>query len=128
MRQRLKRLYSPRAIPSWIIILWKIAETGDTMSSIIDWLSPAWQFLSSPVGTIVLLLIGFGILIYVVVKPEKKQTKMATELLPQGIKYLGILLVRIRMEQMIWEILMRVLSYGKLREIQSVEVPLIIKI
>ena len=48
------------------------------MSSIIDWLSPAWQFLSSPVGTIVLLLIGFGILIYLVVKPEKKRKDMAT--------------------------------------------------
>ena len=45
------------------------------MSSIIDWLSPAWQFLSSPVGTILLLIIGFGILIYLVVKPEKKKAE-----------------------------------------------------
>lgn len=56
------------------------------MSSIIDWLNPTWQFLSSPVGTRVLLVIGFGILIYLVVKPEKKQDKTATELPPQGIK------------------------------------------
>ncbi len=56
------------------------------MNSIIDWLSPAWQFLSSPVGTIVLLLIGFGILIYLVVKPEKKQGKTATDLPSRGIK------------------------------------------
>ena len=86
MGQRLKRLYSLRAIPSWIIILWKIAEAADTMSSIIDWLSPARQFLSSPAGTVVLLVIGFGILVYLVVKPEKKQDKTATELPPRGIK------------------------------------------
>ena len=72
MVQRLKRLYSPAAIPSWIIILWKITEALDTMSSIVDWISPVWKFLSSPTGTIVLLAIGFGILIYLVVKPEKK--------------------------------------------------------
>ncbi len=86
MRQRLKRLYSLKAIPSWVVILWKIAETGDTMDSIVSWLSPAWQFLASPTGTTVLLIIGFGILIYLVAKPEKQQDKTASELPSRGIK------------------------------------------
>jgi len=79
MRQRLKRLYSLQAIPSWIIILWKIAEVGDTMSAVIGWLSPAWQFLSSPFGTILLLIIGFGVLIWLVVKPEGKKTRASIQ-------------------------------------------------
>ena len=42
------------------------------MTAIFNWINPVWNFLSSPIGTAVLLLIGFGILIYLVVKPEKK--------------------------------------------------------
>ncbi len=72
MRKRLKRLFSLPAIPSWIIIIWKVLERLDTMTFILEQSAPIWKFLSSPLGTWVVLLIGFGILIYIVVRPEKK--------------------------------------------------------
>ena len=48
------------------------------MTAIFNWLNPVGDFLSSPSGTLVLLLIGFGILIYLVVKPEKKRRDTET--------------------------------------------------
>ncbi len=54
------------------------------MTSTFDWINPVWQFLSSPIGTIVLLLAGFGILIYLVVRPEKGRDRTATKQSEKG--------------------------------------------
>ena len=73
MEKRLKRLYSLPSIPSWILIVWKVVDRLDTMNFIMEQLNPILKFLSSDLGTILVLLVGFGILIYVVVRPEKKR-------------------------------------------------------
>ncbi len=78
VRKRFKRLFTIQAIPSWLIILWKLAEKVDTMTSIFGWLPPVWLFLSSSNGTLVLLLAGFGVLIYLVAKPEKQPSAKPT--------------------------------------------------
>lgn len=78
MRKRINRLRSKPAIIGWgsfAVFIWKILENLDTLKGVVENMNAVWNFLSTPIGMLVLLLVGFVILGYLVLRPEKKAEK-----------------------------------------------------
>ena len=78
-RLRLKQLYSPPGIIGWAIITWKVLDLMDTATFVLDAVKPVWEFMQSPTGAVVLLVLGFGLLTYVVLRPEKARKAVEVE-------------------------------------------------
>ena len=86
VRRRLKRLISIPAIPSWIVIIWKIAEQVDSIMGVFERAQTVLGFLSSPLVSNILLLIGLAVLAWLVLKPESKKNTLSDEQLANQMK------------------------------------------
>ncbi len=75
---KIDRLRSKPAITGWIsiaVLIWKILGEIDTFNSVVQNMSTVWNFLSTPVGMLVLLLVGLGLIAYSVFRHEAKKVE-----------------------------------------------------
>ncbi|MFC2065835.1 hypothetical protein ACFLUO_02070 [Chloroflexota bacterium] len=75
---KIDRFRSKPAITGWIaiaILIWKILGEIDTLNSVVQNMSTVWDFLSTPVGMLVLLLVGLGLIAFSVLRREAKKVE-----------------------------------------------------
>jgi hypothetical protein len=78
---RLKRLFGVQAIPGWLLLGWKILGALSTAVFTASLTSRIWTFLTSPLGNLVTILLGFAWLLAVVMRPRSESwtEKLANE-------------------------------------------------
>ena len=70
LSERLHRVFAKPSWPIWIVVLWKAADSLDTLTTLWQWVETAWGFVASPKSTPVILLVGLLLLILVVLWPD----------------------------------------------------------
>lgn len=86
--EKIKRLRSNPAILGWITLLvfiWKVLGGIDTLKSVVQDMSNVWDFLSTPLGMLALLVVGLGLVFYSVFKPVKLIENKHAVLSPQEV-------------------------------------------
>jgi hypothetical protein len=68
-----KRLTQGRAFPGWLLVIWKFAGNLSTLSFVRGSFGPAWTFLTSPAGNLLVTLAGFAWLAAVLLWPRHSQ-------------------------------------------------------
>ncbi len=84
IRDRAKQLLSKKAIIGWVALIkvfWDSIDNISTIESVVKYMSVVWDFISSSTGNIVLLSVGFGLVLWAVLrtpKTDKQVNKQST--------------------------------------------------
>lgn len=71
IRRRLRGFTAPASIPGWGMLIWKGLDAIDVASFVAKGVDDVWNFLTSSVGDIVVILIGLVIIFYAARHPDK---------------------------------------------------------
>lgn len=79
-----KRLTQGWAIPGWLFLIWKLVGEISTLSFLRGSFGPAWKFITSPTGNLIVIIFGLAWLFAVVFWP-RGEAEIESEPIPHSV-------------------------------------------